>query len=143
MITTLLPDAAAWIRDVVLPAAYRRNTVDPALCPCQWGPSGHCQNGDHERCPRTEGWHRHGQADPDTYITDARGMPAAGAEVWRSGTACRWLCPCPCHTTVTPLFPMPARAPRRLSRSGGNGHVRIASTDSTLADDPQPALFGA
>ena len=70
------PDAAAWVRDHVLTPTYRANTVDPARCPCQWGPSGHCLVERHDRCPRTQGWERHGQPSPDTWITDAQGMVA-------------------------------------------------------------------
>lgn len=114
----------------VLPAAV---TPHPR-CPCQWGPSGHCGAGMHERCPRSLGWHRHGQAEPETYVAGYRG--GALAAVWRTGAPCRWLCPCACHSTVSALFAAPARGPRR------GGHHRIASTDRLRQYDPDaPALF--
>lgn len=138
-------DAAAWIRDVVLTPAYRAGVGDRTTCPCQGSPSGHCDHGNHEQCPRTWGWHRHGQPDPDTYITNSRGLVAvargvASAAVWRTGRACRWLCPCTCHTTVTALFDPPAREAPRPSVADGN--TRITSTDRLKAfDGPQPTLF--
>lgn len=144
--TPMPADVAAWIRDVVLPAGYRDNTSRTDICPCQGSASGHCQTGTHDQCPRTWGWHRHGQPDPDTYITDRRGHVAhargISAAVWRSGTPCRWVCPCTCHTTVATLFAAPTRqAPRQLATTG---YGRISSTDRLRANDlPQPSLFDA
>lgn len=144
----LLPaDAATWIRDVVLPPAYRAGTTDPSICPCQYGPSGHCAAGRHERCPRTWGWHRHGEPDPDTHITNAAGRvggapSVSSVAVWRTGRPCRWLCPCTCHVTVQPLFAAPERGTPRLSAAGGNNIAAIASTDRALAvPTPQPSLL--
>lgn len=145
--TTIPTDAATWIHDVVLPPALRDDLRDQRRqrCPCQGSASGHCQTGECMLCPRTWGWHRHGEPAPDTWITDSRGLVAVArgvsAAVWRSGRACRWLCPCRCHATVAPLFDPPAReAPRRLSAAGGNN--RIASTDRLRAfDTPPPTLF--
>ncbi|MEW2442803.1 DUF6248 family natural product biosynthesis protein [Micromonospora marina] len=140
-------DAADWIRDTVIPPGLRDEIHDHIHrhCPCQGSPSGHCGKGTHEQCPRTWGWERHGHPSPETWITDSRGMVAVArgvnAAVWRTGRACRWLCPCDCHTTVTPLFAAPARdALRRMSAAGGNN--RIASTDRLRINDaPQPTLF--
>lgn len=136
------PDAAAWVRDHVLTPTYRANTVDPARCPCQWGPSGHCLAERHDRCPRTQGWERHGQPSPDTWITDAQGMvahaPGVTAAVWRAGTPCRWLCPCTCHATVAALFPLPPQPPVRKGVE-----LPIAATDRLRRGDPQqPTLPG-
>ncbi|WP_194821285.1 DUF6248 family natural product biosynthesis protein [Micromonospora sp. S-DT3-3-22] len=129
-------DVAAWIRDTVLTAGYLAATPDPTRCPCQGGPSGHCGNGNCGQCPRTQEWHRHGQPDPETYIVSSN-HHAALTPVWRAGRACRWLCDCTCHTTVTPLFAAPARTAGR--RTGAH---RIASTDRALADHtPQPSLM--
>lgn len=109
----------------VLPGAYLANSVPPGLCPCQWGPSGNCRSGQHEKCPRTWGWPRHGQPEPETHLVGRDWM--ALVPVWRAGRSCRWLCPCRCHAEVVALFPAPTRGPRRSSGLGGNN--RIASTD--------------
>ncbi|TDC34228.1 hypothetical protein E1211_17940 [Micromonospora sp. 15K316] len=107
------PDAAAWIRSVVLPKAYVDGIPDPSLCACQWGPCGHCQAGQHEQC-NVVGWGGAPRAHGDTYITTSRGQVAVGkgvasAEVWLSGRPCRWVCPCGC-TPVGPERP-PADVP--------------------------------
>jgi hypothetical protein len=137
--------AAAWIRDVVLPAAYRRNTGDPTPCACQWGPCGHCRASRHTQCA-VIAWAGEPPAHGDTHITDSRGMVVGrygvgSTEVWRVGKPCRWICPCPCRTTMPALFPAPARRPGRPSRTGGNGHLRIATTDRIGSDDAAPTLF--
>lgn len=103
------PEAAAWIRDVVLPPAYRRNTTDPAVCACQYSVCGHCQAGRHRQC-QVVGWGGAPRAHGDTHITDARGMVAgawgvASAEVWRAGRPCRWVCPCGCTPVGAALPP--------------------------------------
>ena len=133
-------EAAAWIHDVVLLSAYRDNALTSRRCPCQWGRTGHCAHGRHDRCPRTWGWERHGAPSPDTYVTDAHGVVAAAptvasVAVWRAGRPCRWLCPCACHTQVQALIPPPPRQPGRASRTGGN--ARIAATDHIRAWDSQ------
>lgn len=129
-------DVAAWIRTVVLPARYLASIPDPATCDCQGSASGHCQTGRHEQCPRARGWHRHGEPSPETYVVARR--YGALAPVWRTSRACRWLCPCTCHTTVNTLFDAPARQYGRRSA----GALRISSTDRLHRDDaPQPALF--
>ncbi|MFI6228913.1 DUF6248 family natural product biosynthesis protein [Micromonospora echinospora] len=140
----LIPaDVAAWIRNTVLPAGYLASIPNPAICPCQGSASGHCQTGECMRCPRTWGWHRHGQPEPETHITNSRGLIAHArgvyAAVWRAGRACRWLCPCLCHDQVQALFAAPVGRTGRRSSTGGN---RIASTDRLRRDDaPQPALW--
>ncbi|SCL32076.1 hypothetical protein GA0070616_4383 [Micromonospora nigra] len=149
MTATIPADVADWIRDAALPASLRGEVEDRLhrTCPCLGSVSGHCGKGSHEQCPRTQGWHRHGEPSPETWITNSRGLVAAArgisTAVWRTGRACRWLCPCNCHTTVMALFTAPAsEAPRRMSVSGGNN--RIATTDRLRADDePQPTLFDA
>lgn len=124
--------------DTVLPVRYVASVGPLNVCPCQYGPSGHCRNGRHEKCQRTWGWERHGQPEPETYVV-GRDWSAL-TPVWRVGTACRWLCPCVCHTTVAALFDPPPRRPGRLSLTGGN--QRIASTDRLRRDDPAvPDLF--
>jgi hypothetical protein len=124
----------------VLPPAYLANTAPVNVCRCQWGPSGTCRSGRHDRCQRTVGWERHGSPGPETHIVSRRGWVAL-TPVWRAGRACRWLCPCWCHEQVQALFPAPPGRPGRLSTTGGNGYTRISSTDRLRVDDePQPAL---
>ena len=96
------PDAAAWIRDQVLPASYRDEIRAGLIahCACQWGPCGHCQDGDHQQCA-VVAWGGAPRAHGDTYIVNRRGQVATGrgvpsVEVWRSGRPCRWICPCGC-----------------------------------------------
>lgn len=137
MAPTVDADAAAWIRDVVLTLTYRRSTGGILRCPCQGSASGHCQNGHHDQCPRTRGWHRHGQPDPETYVVSRSG--GALTPVWRAGRACRWLCPCSCHQQVQALFPAPERGTGRTSTAS---YLRIGSTDRLRRDDdPQPTLL--
>ncbi len=137
-------DVGAWIHDVVLPAGYRASE-GPLLtmCSCQFGPSGTCLHDKHEKCVRTQGWHRHGEPDPETHISVREGgawvVAAAWAAVWRVGTPCRWLCPCECHTTVQALIPPVPATPPRLSRTGGNG--RIVADHLSIWDEPAPTLF--
>lgn len=140
-------DAAAWIRTIVLPAAYLASTYpssDPSICPCQYGPSGHCNAGRCEKCPRTYGSDRHGQPWPDTRII-GRDWKVCGhpdvVAVWRTGPACRWLCPHPCHTTVAGLFEASTPVAGRASRTGGN---QISATDRLrrFDADGQLDLFG-
>lgn len=124
----------------VLPRGYLANTTPVGICPCQYGPSGHCAAGNCTKCPRTWEWERHGHPEPETHLVSNRHW-AALAPVWRVGTPCRWLCPCVCHTTVDALFSSPVRtAPKRASVTGGN--QRIASTDNLRRYDPDaPTLF--
>lgn len=119
----------------VLPAGYVAASGHLTKCPCQYGPSGCCTNGRHDECPRTWGWERHGEPQPETWIVGRRW--GALTAVWRNGTACRWLCPCDCHSTVAGLFPPITRAARRRDVN------RISSTDRLRRDQPdwQAALF--
>lgn len=123
----------------VLPARYVASVAPLEVCPCQWGPSGHCTANHHTKCPRTWGWHRHGQPEPLTHIVSRAYL--ALTPVWSTGRACRWLCPCPCHTNTVALFAPPPRQAGRASGFGGNGHARIATTDTALAVDDQPTLW--
>lgn len=122
----------------VLPSGYVRNSCPVDVCPCQYGPSGHCGEGRHERCPRTLGSDRHGIPLPETHVV-SRSWGAL-TPVWRVGAACRWLCPCECHSTVQALFPAPKQSPPRASRRGGNN--RIWATDNLRRYDPaHPTLW--
>lgn len=65
------------------------------MCPCQWGPCGHCLAGRPEKCahhhypPRSQR-----SPDPETYLTGRRG--GALALVRRAdGSGCSWVCPGP------------------------------------------------
>ncbi|QLQ37971.1 DUF6248 family natural product biosynthesis protein [Micromonospora robiginosa] len=116
--TAIPADAATWIRDVVLPPAYRKGTRDQSVCPCQWGVCGHCQAGRHEKC-NVVAWGGAPRAHGDTRITDARGLVAGGwgvrsTEVWRSGRPCRWICPCGCTPIGCALPPASPAGPEQL-----------------------------
>lgn len=133
----MTPEAAAWIRRHVLPAAYRRHT-GPSTCPCQWGRCGHCQRGRHAECPKRT-WHRHGQPSPDTWITSPNGMIAAAwAAVWRAtGPACRWICPCDCPPELHPDLPPPVRR-----EAGGNTAALLETTPRRLRAPDQDTIPG-
>lgn len=109
----MTPEAADWIYREVLTVRYRRNVgadpvvrkgkvVDPGLgpsavrlCPCQWGPCGHCQQlGRHDHCTTRVGWAGNPPLSPAERL---RGIP-----VWTTGTPCSWRCSCRC--------PEPARS---------------------------------
>lgn len=130
----------AWA-DVVLPPGYRAGSEQVYVdwkCACQGGRSGWCTHDsprDHDRCPRSEGWHRHGQPDPETYVISRREWGARTA-VWLSGRPCRSLCSCRCHVEVQALIPAPVRVALPPRDAG-----RIAATDSTYRESGQLALW--
>ncbi|MBC9000467.1 DUF6248 family natural product biosynthesis protein [Micromonospora aurantiaca (nom. illeg.)] len=101
-------DAAEWIRTVVLPETYRRNSSDPARCACQGGVCLHCQEGRHAKC-QVVAWGGAPLARCETFICDRRGMVAGASgvinEVWRSGKPCRWVCACGCAPVGAALPP--------------------------------------
>lgn len=134
-------EAADWVLENVLPRRYLTSVavrpLDIRVCACQWGPTGHCAAGHHLKCARTLGWPGHGGPDWETHIV-SRSDWAALAPVWRTGTPCRWLCPCKCHNQIVPLFDPPARRPGR-TRVGGN--CQISYTDGALRDRNEPTLF--
>lgn len=86
----------------VLPESYRRNTVDPALCACQWGACGHCRADRHADCT-TARWGT--SPSPETYLCNAGGL-VVGPAVWRSGQPCRWACSCTCRDVPAPVEPV-------------------------------------
>lgn len=64
------------------------------MCPCQYGPCGHCaQRERHDQCitrrvgPITQ---------PAAYLTR---KDRALALVWTTGQPCQWVCSCPCSKT--------------------------------------------
>ncbi|MEV5629159.1 DUF6248 family natural product biosynthesis protein [Micromonospora tulbaghiae] len=85
----------------VLPDSYRRNTVDPARCACQYGTCGYCRANRHPDC-HTAAWGS--SPSPETYLCGPGGT--ALAPVWRSGTPCRWVCSCTCRSTPAPVEPV-------------------------------------
>lgn len=87
----MTPEAAAWIRRVVL-ASHDDLEMLVDVCPCQWGPSGHCVNGNHERCIHHGRMPGYDSSSPDTYLCNRSG--GALVAVWRVGKPCRWHCPC-------------------------------------------------
>lgn len=74
----------------------------PALCPCQWGLSAYCLHGQHDRCRSDIP-----TAYPETWVTDAAGrvwgLDYAQVQVWLADRVCRWVCPCDCHATTSPV----------------------------------------
>jgi hypothetical protein len=86
---------AEWIAANVLTAAYIDSCGGLGLirmCACQYGPCGWCSSFDkHDRCHTKQ---VAPMAGPDTYVQACSGT--ALAAVWRSGTSCRWVCPCVC-----------------------------------------------
>lgn len=85
------------LRDVLLGLHWRK----PA---CEYGPSGHCQDGDHEKCAhRAGGLHQAGVWTPDGCL----GLRLAGGQIGTArggahiavGTCHVWRCPCDCHAT--------------------------------------------
>ena len=110
---TMPPDTAQLIRDQVLPTSYRDEIRAGLIehCPCQWGPCGHCEAGNHNQCS-VVAWGGAPRAHGDSYIINRRGQVTVGrgvpsTEVWRAGRPCRWICPCGC----TPIGYTPPPAP--------------------------------
>lgn len=72
--------------------------LDQAVCPCQWGPTTWCTNGQHDRC------RAHTVTTPETYLAtgpdgDVITTQGRPIQVWLADRTCRWVCPCTCHTT--------------------------------------------
>lgn len=127
-------EAAAWVREFVWTNRMRKAFADtPGAyqhCACQAGPSGHCNADRHTKC-----WHADNepQRSPEAYVCGTDGTSvlmfaepfthptgsATGAkrtshaQVWLADRACRWRCPCDCHTgaPVTPEPPPAAEPP--------------------------------
>lgn len=73
---------------------------DLVVCPCQWGSTTWCTNGQHDRC------RAHTVTPPETYLTNTSGDIVHNhhghpVQVWLTGRTCQWRCPCTCHTTPT------------------------------------------
>lgn len=118
----MTPEAAAWVAEHVLTKwALSGWTVEQRrVCPCQYGPTGHCQDGDHTKCAhhgRREGYPK---PSPDTHVISRRGSSYGSAPVWRAGQPCVWRCPCTVCADAPALPGLAAAgagAPRRLMAS--------------------------
>lgn len=132
-------DAAAWVREVVWTQRMRKTHSEvpdaASTCWCQAGPSGHCKADRHGKC-----WHNGNPpfASPETYVcgrdgtsvlafaerfehatTSATGPKRAqAAMVWLADRACRWRCPCGCHTPSTATAAPPAAAVAPSTKAG-------------------------
>ncbi len=102
---------ANWIAEQVLTRTYIKSCGGVELirlCDCQYGPCGHCGQGNHAKCSTR----RHPELSrlhPHTRVVGPTG--AALTDVWTAGAACRWVCPCndPAHSTpVADESPTPA-----------------------------------
>ncbi|AIV35565.1 DUF6248 family natural product biosynthesis protein [Streptomyces sp. CCM_MD2014] len=102
------PGHGQWVHDHVLPtrvlarAGEARTLGDLFLtrCACQYGPSGRCHAGQHDRCAHRSQPDFYDAGFPESYLLSRRtdgGHAPVLAEVWPAGHACRWRCSCPCH----------------------------------------------
>ncbi len=115
------PAAGAWIYEHVLTANRRKHhAAIVAVCECQYGPCGHCVNGDHNQCAHRRPDHRPVRS-PETYVINRAGY--ALTPVWpASGRTCVWRCPCPALECAVPATDGPtvtthlANAVRALPR---------------------------
>jgi hypothetical protein len=107
---------AEWVRATVW-TTQMRVTFDSTpgfytACACQWGATGYCQQGNHEKCRHCE---MAPYAQAETHILDRKGQVARfledfahptthavgprrerNAMVWLADRACRWRCQCDC-----------------------------------------------
>lgn len=109
------PASAAWVWEHVFTATMRQAAPGYFLhCQCQWGLSGTCKAGQHDKCAHRRLTYPPGDettvtdmqfhvlAFPNRYrhptpsVTGAHRM--ATAAVWLADRRCRWRCPCPCHS---------------------------------------------
>jgi hypothetical protein len=97
------------------------------MCSCQYGPCGHCSSGSHDKCTTRVGFHgKPPKEGADTYVQNRRGH--AIAPIRRSGTDCRWWCPC---TTCTDTAKADAEAkPTATTKAhrAARGDLRIGDT---------------
>lgn len=81
------------------------STVSPAVCPCSFGPCGHCKNGDHGKCVYVSDPAEGARMDaepPVAFLMNRRGyvpiFPDARGTVARfyldHAGAHTWHCPC-------------------------------------------------
>lgn len=128
MITSIDPQAAAWIRANVL-NRHRHLAALVDACACQWGICGHCGAGRHKDC--TAANHPPRQA-VETYLTARHGgLQMALAQVRKIGTQCRWICPCACPKTTRPV---------QLALNVPTGQRRGPGAKPRAVPKPRPAL---
>lgn len=113
----MTPAEADWVAEHVLTrwALSGHKLADLRMCACQWGPTGHCEHGDHSKCShhgRVAGWPR---VTPETHVIDRHG--GAKTAVWRVGTPCVWHCPCEV-CAAAPALPGLELAGERTHRQG-------------------------
>jgi len=88
-----------WVRENVLPPAYRGET--DFSCACQAGVCWHCRDGRHVDCYITTGWWRPSYEYEETRIADSLGRPVSDDKqrsavlVWLADRTCQITCPCP------------------------------------------------
>jgi hypothetical protein len=89
------------------------------VCPCQYGLTTYCREGQHDRCHRAEplrsdaasilrrgGTHPAHFREPYAHKTDtsATGPQCTSvAQVWLADRVCRWICPCGCGHASKPV----------------------------------------
>lgn len=121
---------ARWVRDEAwtkkMRKAYESTPGYVRFCACQWGPTGHCKADNHTACQHTAAEpHRSPEAyvcasdgagvlsfaEPYVHTTGSATGPKReqAAMVWLADRACRWRCPCDCHTR-SPAAPEPPPA---------------------------------
>lgn len=128
----MTPEAAAWVRTVVLarqdPESLRA-LVDH--CACMGGLPDQCKpGGRHELCAhhgRTPGYPR---PSPETYLTNARHHVLA--LVWRVGKPCVWHCPCDV-CAAAPALPGMELAGARTRKHGAEVPGRSAPLAEQLS----------
>lgn len=88
-----------WVRENVLPPAYRTET--DWSCACQVQACWHCRDGRHTDCHSKTGWWSAGYEYEETRIADSLGRPVRDdrqrslVSVWLANRTCRVACPCP------------------------------------------------
>lgn len=98
---------AAWVRDHAWTAVMRKTYASvPAvltMCPCEYGPCGHCSAGSHENCayddPNNAQWAANRADVPAGWITNAdEQVPTLGGaeswQFWEAGIQHDGRCPC-------------------------------------------------
>ncbi|MET9819612.1 DUF6248 family natural product biosynthesis protein [Streptomyces sp. NPDC006355] len=104
----MAPAHGAWVREHVLPTRVRARAADARTlgdlfltrCACQYGASGHCHVGRHDRCAHRLDSRFYDVGFPESYLLSRRtdgGHATVLAEVWPAGRPCRWRCSCTCH----------------------------------------------
>jgi hypothetical protein len=94
--------AAAWVRQHVLCDWSDDAAALLHVCPCQYGPCGHCTAGRHDQCAHRTPGYSDTRRSPLTYLLSRRRFVLA--EVWPAdGRCCTWRCPCPDPACAVPV----------------------------------------